>query len=193
MKITDDKRRFIYTYFPDFDMNCHHFGTKSKEVKDSIIKFDNYVKKLYDIVNENTTIIVTADHGLVDIPENKLIIYNQHKKLMNCLSQPVCGETRASFMYVKPEKTKEFENYINTKFKDAFILKKRDEIIDEKLFGLYTENPRLRDRIGDYVLLAKENYAGKDIILSEEIRYPKACHGGLSKQEMIVPLIVIKK
>jgi hypothetical protein len=52
--------------------------------------------------------------------------------------------------------------------------------------------PRLFDRIGDYVLIMKENYIIKDFVLGETEKFHIGNHGGVSKEEMLVPLIVIE-
>ncbi len=72
---------------------------------------------------------------------------------------------------------------------------KSKELIDKNWFGLGELNPKLIDRIGDYVLVAKENYAIKDKVdrmgKKSKTKYG-ADHGGVSKEEMFVPLIVLK-
>ena len=56
-------------------------------------------------------------------------------------------------------------------------------------FGLGKPHPQLAQRIGDYVLLMKENYIIKDFLLGEEEHFSIGNHGGLSEDEMYVPLI----
>jgi hypothetical protein len=51
-------------------------------------------------------------------------------------------------------------------------------------------NKKLFDRVGDYILVMKENYILKDVLLGEHENKNIGHHGGVSKEEMYVPLIV---
>jgi len=68
---------------------------------------------------------------------------------------------------------------------------KSEELIKKHFYGLGVPNPKLADRIGDYVLIMKENYMLKDDIEKKK-KFHKADHGGVSREEMLVPLIVFK-
>jgi hypothetical protein len=70
-------------------------------------------------------------------------------------------------------------------------LYKSEDLIKENYFGLYEPNPKLRDRVGDYTLIMKDNYIMKDLVLGEDRRIFIGNHGGLSDEELYVPLIVI--
>ena len=50
---------------------------------------------------------------------------------------------------------------------------------------------KLFDRVGDYVLVMKDNYVVEDSILGEKRPPHIGHHGGVSSGEMFVPLIVI--
>ncbi len=186
---SSDKRKYIYAYWYGLDMIKHELGTEHKETKKHFEDIKNNILSLIKKL-KNTTLIITADHGLIDIPLNKVLYISKHPKLIECLSMPLCGEGRAAYCYVHPSKTKQFETYVKKNLKKYCTLHKSEELINKNYFGLFKQNPKLYDRIGDYVLISKEDH----IIKNKPKEYPLfAHHSGLSKKEMLVPLIVIKK
>jgi predicted AlkP superfamily pyrophosphatase or phosphodiesterase len=188
------KNKFIYAYWPDFDTIEHHFGPKSSKVKKHFTmlnkKLTSFIKK---IDGTNTLLIVTADHGQIDIPPRSRIELKKHPKLEETLTLPLCGEPRAAYCYVHPSKAKQFEHYTRTRLRKYCWVFKSEDLIRKNWFGLYKPNQKLFERVGDYVLVMKKNYALKDFLMSENKRFLLGNHGGVSKEEMFVPLIVIKK
>lgn len=57
-------------------------------------------------------------------------------------------------------------------------------------FGPGAAHPRLQERVGDYLLLMNDGYVIKDLVPGERPFYPIGNHGGLSEDELYVPLIV---
>ena len=186
-----NRRKFIYCYWPLLDTFSHHFGKDSVEVKIHVRSLQKRIKSFME-KTENTVMIITADHGHMDTTPKNTIILNEHPKLMECLTLPACGEPRALFCYVRPSKDKQFRDYVKKKFSNYCTLVKGEDLIKKKYFGLGKPHPRLTDRVGDYVLLAKKNYTFRDLLVNEEFRPMIGNHGGLSKEEMEVPLIVVK-
>jgi hypothetical protein len=74
---------------------------------------------------------------------------------------------------------------------DACEMHKSEELIRKNYFGLYEPNERLKDRVGDYILIMKDNFILRDRVLGEENNNMIGNHGGASKEEMLVPLIII--
>lgn len=187
------KKNFIYAYWPEFDTAEHHFGPKSSKVKKQFIKLDkklaSFAKK---IKGTDTIVIVTADHGQIDIPSKSRIELKKHPKLEETLTLPLCGEPRAAYCYVHPSKAKQFERYARAKLGSKCWVFKSEDLFKKNYFGMCKPNPRLMERIGDYMLIMKKNYAIKDYLLTEKKHFLLGNHGGVSKEEMIVPLIVIK-
>ena len=67
-----------------------------------------------------------------------------------------------------------------------------DQLIAAGWFGPAPYHPRLSTRVGDYTLLMKDNWTIKDW-LPEEKRYTMlGVHGGISSNEMRVPLIALR-
>jgi hypothetical protein len=75
--------------------------------------------------------------------------------------------------------------------KYCYILKTKD-IINKNYLGLFKPHKKLLNRLGDYALVCKKNYRIKDH-LSRKSKKKEfvAHHGGLSEDEMYVPLIVM--
>lgn len=187
------KRKFMLAYWAKLDSICHRKGTDSEKAMKHFIQLDKKIAKLANSLRDsNTVIIVTADHGLVNTRENsKILKLENHPELVETLSMPLAGEPRVVYCYVKPQKTKQFENYIKTKFKNFCELYKSEELIQKNYFGLFEPNEKLKDRVGDYTLIMKDNYIMKDLVLGEDQNIFVGNHGGVSKEEMFVPLIII--
>ena len=189
----NNNRKFIYAYWDKLDSLCHRKGVKSREVKNHFDELDKKIESLAkSLKNDNTAIIVTADHGQIDTEKGKVIELKNHPKFVETLAMPLCDEPRAAYCYVRPQKVKQFENYVKTVFKKICEIHKSSELIKNNYFGLFEPNKKLQDRVGDYVLIMKENYIMKDLVFGEEKNIFIGNHGGLSKEEMFVPLIVIK-
>ena len=191
--IKNNQRKFVYAYWPTFDNLCHHYGTKSKKVLTHFKELErNFTKFLKSVEKTDTTLIITADHGLIDKDKEHTIYLKNHPKLIECLTLPLSGETRLAYCYVKPSKAKDFERYVKKHLRKYCYLFKSDDLIKRKYYGFFKPHPKLKDRIGDYVLMMKKNYALKDFVLGEEEHFHIGVHGGISKEEMLVPLIIVK-
>lgn len=184
-------KKYIYAYWPDFDMLCHVYGKKSKQSSKNFNKLDKELSKFSKTLKD-TIVIVTADHGHIDTEANKTILLNKHPKLIETLERPLSGEPRAAYCYVKEGKEKIFEKYVKKNFSHACHIYKSHKLAGKGWFGL-NPSKQFLERIGNYILVMKENYIIKDIIIGEVDRKIIGNHGGVSKEEMFVPLIVIKK
>jgi predicted AlkP superfamily pyrophosphatase or phosphodiesterase len=191
--LKDKKRKYVYAYMPQLDEVSHHYGVNSKKTAKLLILLNSKFEKFVKTLSNDTTLIITADHGFIDVPRNHTIDLNQHQKFVDCLTLPVCGEGRAAYCYVKPSKDREFRKYVKEKLSKYCDLYKSEDLIKRNFFGLFEPNKKLFDRVGDYVLISKENYALRYSILGEKKSILIGHHGGVSKEEMFVPLIVVKK
>ncbi|MBR9705140.1 alkaline phosphatase family protein [Candidatus Pacearchaeota archaeon] len=193
-KIKNEKgKKFIFSYWPMFDKVGHQKGIGSKDSEKHFLEIESKLKSfIKKIKGTNTTVILTADHGMIDAPLKDVIKLENHPRLKECLVMPLSGEIRAAYCYVKPTKVSQFENYIKTKLKKYCYFVKSPELVKKGYYGLYKNNPKLYDRIGDYVLIMKGNYIIKDKIGKDKYNKFIGHHGGVSKEEMQVPLVVFR-
>ncbi|MGM5484786.1 MAG: alkaline phosphatase family protein [Nanobdellota archaeon] len=184
--------KFVFAYWPEFDTVSHEEGINSEAAEEHFRIMDDELKALISRL-EDTEVIITADHGLVDTDMGTELWLEDHPELEECLSVPLCGEPRAVFCYVHPAEDKRFRDYVRKHLKDKCYIYKSEELLRKGFFGKFRENERLRHRIGDYTLLMKKNYILKDRLVNEEKNSLVGIHGGISREEMHVPLIVVER
>jgi hypothetical protein len=188
------RKKYIYAYWADFDALCHEHGTKSMKTYNHFQEINEKLGSfLKSIEGTSTTLIITSDHGFMDCPPSKRINLKDHPVVADALSLPLCGEPRVAYAYVHPSKTKQFQGYIRKNLAYACDLYESRVLIKQNYFGLFKPNKDLFDRVGDYILIMKEDYAIKGPLLGKELNFHAANHGGVSEQEMIVPLILVKR
>lgn len=192
---SSNSKKYVYAYWPKLDSLNHKYGVEHKKSEKHFNEIDkklrNFIKSLK---GTNTLLIITSDHGFINTPLNRVIKLESHPKMKECLILPLCGEGRVCYCYVHPEKTKQFEQYIKKNLSKYCCLFKSKKLIENNYFGLFKPNPKLFDRVGDYVLIFKENYIIKDEIKKDKKKKKPNIghHGGVSKEEMIVPLILVE-
>lgn len=186
-------RKYLYAYWGEFDSFSHKFGKNNptsvahlKEVDEALWKFYNRIK------GTNTLLIITADHGQMVTTRKKTILLNKDHQFKECLSVIPCGEPRSVICHIKPEKQQQFVQHVQKKLGQYCTLHTAQELISQGYFGKCKEHEHFRARLGDYILLPKENYVFRYFLEGEDQTFVPGHHGGLSPEEMFVPLIVVK-
>jgi len=185
-------KKFVSAYWPDLDAYSHSYGTESVEAVQHFETLNTHITSFVESIRKtNTMVLITSDHGLIDADESKVIRLKEHQDLARTLVLPLCGEPRAVYCYVHPERVATFEKYIEEHLSDYCTQYRAQTLVAKNYFGLFEPNPSLSDRIGDYILIMRENYVLKDTIVGEREYSLKAYHGGMTKEEMYVPLVVM--
>jgi hypothetical protein len=186
------RRRYLYAYWPKLDSLAHEHGIVSTAVARHFAQLDHAFRGLLAaLAGSDTQVIVTADHGFVDIAEDHHIHLHQHPALAECLSMPLCGEPRLAYCYVHADKATDFEQYLASELADQIQVLTRRQALAQGLFGPGEAHPGLAGRIGDYVLVLKEGWLLKDRLGTEREYHHVGAHGGLSEAELRVPLVAV--
>ena len=83
-----------------------------------------------------------------------------------------------------------FEAYVTRTLGHATRCVRSDALIRAGWFGPGTPNSRLAGRVGTHTLVMRDNWTIRDWLPGERRYRQIGVHGGLSKREMQVPLIV---
>ncbi len=194
IKKKSTKRRLIHAYISELDSMAHREGINSKKVNKFFWDLNDRIESLSKSVKgTNSLVLVVSDHGLIDTTPKTEIWIENIAGLKECLTIPLAGEPRVRNVFVRPSKVKEFENIVKTEMSKFCWCFKGEQLIKDNFYGLGTPNKKLFDRVGDYVLIMKENYILRDKLANYEKpkKFDKGQHGGISDDEMIVPLIFI--
>lgn len=184
-------RLYIYAYWPELDHLGHTEGVTSRAVRAQFSMLDAAFEGfLKNIEGSHTSVIVTADHGMIDCGAEQLVRLDDHPALADTLALPLCGDGRVAYCYVKPEAHRAFEHYVDTTLAQYATLFKSDDLVARGYFGLGPVHPQLASRVGNYTLIMKGRHGIKDWLPGERRDIPIGAHSGVSEAEMYVPLIV---
>ena len=184
-------RQFIYAYWPAFDALAHAHGMASNQASAHAAELEEAICELAATLRgSDTLLIVSADHGLIDCPDEHLVVLNQHPELLKCLRYPLCGEPRAAYAYIRPQRQRLFTEYLDAELSAEISWFPAAELIEQGWFGLGAPEPSLVARIGDFILLPTDDRIVIDRLDTEPPWRLIGVHGGLSDDEMQVPLLV---
>lgn len=186
----DRHAKYVYAYWAGLDSLGHDLGIGSAQAGEHLAWLDAQFDALCtDLAGTDTLLLVTADHGQVDVSAGGQIWVADHPGLAEALVLPLCGEPRVAYCYVRPDGCRSFEDYVGTRLGAAAELMPSRNLLRRGAFGLGEPHPRLAERIGDYALVMREGYVIRDRLFGEEPPCHVGVHGGVSEAELYVPLI----
>jgi predicted AlkP superfamily pyrophosphatase or phosphodiesterase len=189
--LSDKTPHFIYAYWPSLDTINHFSGPESSDSKTHFLEInEGYEQFLETIENTNTLVIVISDHGFIDTNSSKRISMDDHLELSSYLDFPLCGEPRAAYCYVREGMVDKFTEYIDSQLGYMCDFYYSRDLVTSNWFGLFEPNKKLYERIGDYTLIPKENYYFEQKYSEKESPNYLGLHGGISNEEMLIPLII---
>ena len=151
--------------------------------------FETSVKQLIDKLDDSL-IIISADHGAVDVEE---IYMNDYKELVNCLRMPPSIETRFVTFFIKENMKETFKETFENIFHEDFLLFTKEEFLKSNLLGRGKKHYKIDEYLGDFIAISTSNKAIRYTIDGNKFKKLIADHAGLTKDEMEVPVIIIEK
>ncbi|MBK5913065.1 alkaline phosphatase family protein [Rhodocyclus purpureus] len=186
-------RRYFYAYWGDYDTVAHRSGRSSEAARRILADFDAaFGAFLAAVQGSDAWIVASADHGFIDAPREHLIALDEHPDIVGLLERPLCGERRVAYAYVAEPNRAVFAQLLRERFGHALDLLPSQELVAAGWYGQGEANPRLHARIGDFVLVMKDDWTIVDWLPGEKRFDMIGVHGGLSAAEMRVPLIALR-
>jgi hypothetical protein len=181
----------MYFYVNELDKAGHRYGCQSEQWEHQLEELDATVKRLSNTLPAGTTILLTADHGMLDVPEQQRIDYSAEPALVEGVRH-TAGEPRMVHLYLEngtgPDVRDRLLAAWRARFGDRIWAFTRKDALAAGLFG--TVRPAVEGRIGDVMIAARDALALYDV---RRVR-PTAMevvgqHGSLTKAEREVPLL----
>ena len=177
-----EKERFIYLYYEGLDTTAHEYGLG--EHYDLELEFIDYlVGHLQAALSRNSTLLVTADHGQVEVLDPPVHLHSDI--LSKVLYQS--GEGRFRWLHLKVGMTDEVSNLCEKYYGDQCKVLTREELLDAQILGPAMQ-PEVALRLGDVALVATQKVAFYDPC--DTGPFELVCrHGALTADEIEVPLL----
>lgn len=180
---------YIYAYWPDFDSKAHDAGPDGPAAVAALHELERELAAfLGRVQGTDATLLVTADHGFIAAPAERLIDLGGAPELAALLACPLSGERRAAYAHLKPGCREAFRAGIEARYGHALWCVDSDNLLADGWFGPPPYHPDLRNRIGDLTLLLREDWTLRDRLPGEDDYRLAGMHGGVSTAEREVPL-----
>jgi hypothetical protein len=185
---------YTHLYLPDIDTVCHHVGVDHPDVVKVVMRIDAELGRLSSSLGERARIVVSADHGLIDVLKSDQAFLTDADPMLAMLRVPPTGDARMPIFHVRPERREEFVELFDERFGDGMILLETGEAERLELFGPGKMDARVRPRFGDFIAIpfrrATLAYAPVSVAGAAPAAPYIGQHAGLSPEEMRVPLCV---
>ena len=177
-------RSLVYAYERELDHCGHALGCESPEWLLHLSRIDAMCERLRDALPDDVRLIITGDHGMVDVPKSGQILAEAEPELMAGVSA-LAGEGRFRQVYVDRDQPSRVAHRWQDRLGEMAWVRTRDEAIDERWFGIVDD--RLRERYGHVLVAMRDRYAVMTAQFPRELELV-GMHGSLTPAEMVVPL-----
>jgi hypothetical protein len=175
---------FVYAYYDGMDKVAHSNGLG--ELYDAELRaVDRLVADVADELPPGAILVVTADHGQLDIGQNLELLGREMMAAVRFMS----GEGRFRWLHAREGAKEDLRAMALERYADSTWVLERDELVDAGWLGGPLRDGLL-SRLGDVALVPFTPIAFVDPADTGESRL-QSRHGSLTGAEMFVPLVVL--
>lgn len=187
VRASAESASLTYVYDAELDATGHARGCSSWAWSHQLSMADSFAGLLRESLPDECVLVVTGDHGMVDVAVEDRMDVDDEPGLLDGVSV-FGGEARFRHLYCEggavDDVTARWRERLG---KEAWVVT-RDEAAGEGWFG--SVDSAVRPRIGDVIVAS-----GPDIAIVSSGRFPHEAkmvgfHGSLTADEMLVPLLV---
>lgn len=177
----------VYAYESDLDGTGHRHGTSAPAWQHQLAATDALAQQLAEAMEPECVLLVTGDHGMVDVvPDDQIDL-----DAIPALRQDVIligGEARMRHVYTRAGAADEVADRWARALGERVLVRTQEQAQREGWFGPVED--RVRERIGD-VLVAG---LGHTVCLVPSVwpreKRMRGHHGSLTDEEMLVPCLL---
>jgi hypothetical protein len=182
-------RSLVYGYTADLDLTGHVRGVDSASWRHQLGVVDRMVEQLAAGLPDDAVLLVTADHGMVDVPDHTRLDIGEEAGLRDGV-RLLTGEPRARYVHVEPGAADDVLATWRSVLGHRAWVVSRGEAIDSGVFGDVDE--ALADRLGDVLAFARGSWAFTDVENERHSSLLAAFHGSLTSAELAIPLLAAR-
>lgn len=179
-----------YVYVPELDSAAHAHGLESREWIAALETTDAAVRDLVATLGTRSGVLLTADHGVVDIPKHGHLHFDTFPGLVDGV-RFVAGEPRCLHLHFEPDASPAQRERIVQAWRASESgrswVATRDEAIAADWFG--PVRPAVVPRIGDLLVAARKSVAYYDSRAGTHGESMIGQHGSWTQAELRVPLL----
>jgi len=190
LRATRGQKCLVHVYWAAVDGISHLYGTAAEQ---SITEVRRQLTDLRDMLllengigDGHTLLMFAADHGHSPVPD--YINVMDHKPLADTLRSGLGGDGRFAHLYLRHDSRSQAIDYIQTRLAKRALAFDPADALKAGLFGSETPHPETPARLGDLTVLMREGAVIADRASSQWTTVSR--HAGMSKREMLVPLIM---
>ena len=175
--------KVVYLYVPELDQLGHRFGPRSDQWVDALEQLDALVKQ---VVASATHVVLTADHGMVQVGPNNHI-YLETCSSLQSIGFATAGDTRCAYLYLdEPDEVSSVKGALQAELESTCVVATWADLVAQ---GWQTAGES-RARTPDLVVLA----VGEVALYDRRSAKPQSLkmlghHGSFTDAETRVPLI----
>jgi hypothetical protein len=179
----------VYGYHPTLDTTAHLHGIASPEWAQAAAGVDRLITRVAEGLPSEAALLVTADHGALDVPATSRIDLDQDPRLAAGV-RVVAGEPRVRYLHTAAGAGADVLATWRAVLGDRAEVLSREQAVDSGLFGAVRKEHLAR--IGDVVVICR----GDTVVLAsghepEMVSKLIAFHGSLTPEETAIPLLTV--
>ncbi|PDQ35357.1 MAG: hypothetical protein B5766_06920 [Candidatus Lumbricidophila eiseniae] len=186
--VRTQRNPLVYLYVSELDTLAHAHGWESEAWLRALEELDAAVADFAKRMPRGTALLVTADHGVVDVPSSQHVFLDEKPDMLRGIRH-TGGEPRCVSLYLEPGADIAAVAQLWREQEDhrGWVLT-RDEVVAAGLFG--PVNDEVVPRMGDIFIAARARIAYYDRRAADRRGETMiAQHGSLTDEEVRVPLI----
>ena len=176
-----------YLYIPELDKYGHRYGWQSPGWANLLEELDGLLSRFASALPKDCALVVTADHGMIDSElEHHLVIDDAVEQ--GGLLEWFGGDTRVGFLYLKDASSaRDLQQRLEPQ-SALYQAVLTEDAVSANWFGPVGE--LASQRLPELMLLARSNFTLFHSVYSKKRSIEMiAHHGGLSSNELRIPLI----
>jgi predicted AlkP superfamily pyrophosphatase or phosphodiesterase len=197
------KPTYYVLYFDRLDALCHEYGPNAPQVDAELDTFLTTLERQLlgqlDGGRGDTLVLLTADHGQSETHPLRTIYLNTHPDFAGFerflktdrQGKPLvpAGSPRDFFLYVRDELVEEAHDFLARRLVGRAVVYRTADLIAAGFFGAAPVSEAFLGRVGNLIVLP---YRREAVWWYEKDRFEQKYyghHGGLTPQEMEIPLL----